>query len=114
VALAATLPLRPLRSGAWAPQWHRLPGDARLGFLWRFGYREAWAKVERLVAGWCTRDDTSFQASAVHLCADVAGLHVDELRVADFVHRGTVARWDQEDAEVLDLVEGTASGSSGN
>jgi hypothetical protein len=30
-------------------------------FLWHFGYREAWAKVGRLVAGWCTREGVSFQ-----------------------------------------------------
>jgi hypothetical protein len=53
------------------------------------------------------------QISELHLCADVAGMHVDALRVADFVHRGTIARWAQEDAEVLDLLEDEAMGIEG-
>lgn len=73
-------------------------------FLWRFGYRQAWEKVERLLATWCTRAGALYQVSELHLCADVAGLALDELQVADFVHRGTVARWAQEDAAILDLV----------
>src|SRR5262249_21701529 len=70
-------------------------------FLWRFGYQQAWAKVERLLVSWADRAGMSFQVSELHLCADVAGLHMDALRVADFVHRGAVARWTQEDAGLL-------------
>src|SRR5262249_14844247 len=80
-------------------------------FLWRFGYRQAWAKVERLLASWANRAGISFQVSELHLCADVAGLHVDALRVADFLHRGTVARWTQEDAELLEVVPHKVLGS---
>jgi hypothetical protein len=36
---------------------------------------------------------------------------VDTLRVAEFVHRGTVARWAQEDAELLDVMESTEPGT---
>ncbi len=72
-------------------------------FLWRFGYRQAWSRVERLLTSWCTRAGVTFQVSELHLCADIAGVDVDELQVSDFVHRGRIARWRLEDAEVLDF-----------
>jgi hypothetical protein len=72
-------------------------------FLWRFGYQQAWSKVERLLTSWCTRAGVTFQVSELHLCADVAGVDVDELRAGDFVHRGRIARWRLEDAEILEL-----------
>jgi hypothetical protein len=74
-------------------------------FLWRFGHCAAWDKVERLVGSWCTGAGASYQVSEVHLCADVAGLDVDALRPGDFVHRGRVARWRLDDAELLELVQ---------
>src|SRR5262245_16213635 len=85
-------------------------GRVTLGstFLWRFGYRQAWARVARLIRSWAAAQDAGvdlrFQVSELHLCADVAGLAIHALEVADFVHRGTVTRWTQEDAEILALV----------
>ncbi len=100
-------------------------------FLWQFGYRRAWALVERVVAAWVVsrevpdqtpkvkrlmrdlrrkyHDDSGllpprFQVSELHLCADVAGMNVADLDVSEFVHRGTVARWYLDDAEVLEAV----------
>jgi hypothetical protein len=100
-------------------------------FLWQFGPRRAWSFVERVVGRWVVRaeDDTQqpnaqrwlrqrrhafhddsgllparFQVSELHLCADVAGLNAAELDVSAFVHRGTVARWYLEDAEVFRAV----------
>jgi hypothetical protein len=93
-------------------------------FLWRFGYRQAWAKVATLVASWCaststpsrgpqlpgrtggerSAPDVTFQVSELHLCADIAGLLADELDPEHFMHRGRVARWVQEDADILDVL----------
>src|SRR5262249_3806381 len=81
-------------------------------FLWRCGYRQAWTKVERLLASWVDRAGVGFQMSELHLCADAAGPHLHALRVAEFVHRGTIARWTQEDAELLEVVpDQVAAGS---
>lgn len=100
-------------------------------FLWQFGPRRAWSFVERVVGQWVIRqedgdltpgerrrfrtqrralhDDAGllpahFQVSEVHLCADVAGLNAADLDVSAFVHRGTVARWYLDDAEVFEAI----------
>lgn len=100
-------------------------------FLWQFGYRRAWSLVEPVVGRWVVRrevpdqapkvkrlmrdmrrkyhDDSGllpphFQVSELHLCADVAGMNVADLDVDEFVHRGTVARWYLDDAEVFEAV----------
>lgn len=95
-------------------------------FLWRYGYRQAWAKTAQLIASWCAGSqqaivtgadaagaagakpielpNVSFQVSELHLCADISGLSVDALDAEQFVHRGRVARWVQEDADVLELM----------
>src|SRR5262249_28133554 len=88
--------------------------------LWRFGYRQAWAKVRRLLERWAGTDPgqdgpgataveapraLTYQVSELHLCADVAGQEVDALRREDFVHRGTIATWHANDAQLLDLLE---------
>jgi hypothetical protein len=81
-------------------------------FLWQFGPRRAWSFVERVLARWIVRRDEetglllppSFQVSELHLCADVAGMNAADLQVSAFVHRGTVARWYLDDAEVFEAV----------
>jgi hypothetical protein len=75
-------------------------------FLWRVGARQAWAKVEHLLLRWCdqARTPARFQVSELHLCADVSGLAADALDPEQFVHRGRVARWVQEDADVLEVM----------
>src|SRR5262249_30436826 len=55
-----------------------------------------------------TSKPLSYQVSELHLCADVAGQGVDALRREDFVHRGSIACWHANDAQLLDLVEGPA------
>lgn len=100
-------------------------------FLWQYGHKRAWAMVERVVAPWVVRQEfpdqtprvkrwmrdlrrqyhdgsgllpPRFQVSELHLCADVAGQNVADLNVSEFVHRGTVARWYLDDAEVFEAV----------
>jgi hypothetical protein len=73
-------------------------------FLWQHGYRTAWALVRAFLAPLCEAG-TWFQASEVHLCADIAGVHLDKLRDVQFVTRSQVARWHKEDALVLHIAE---------
>jgi len=88
--------------------------------LWRYGYRRAWGTVCALLERWADTDSTeetsdlaaadapnalTYQVSELHLCADVAGHEVDALRREDFVHRGSIATWHANDAQLLDLLE---------
>jgi hypothetical protein len=80
-------------------------------FLWRFGYRQAWAKAHAVIGTW-VEELHGYQMSELHLCADVAGLNIASLRGEEFVHRGAVSRWHLEDAEILELVEERAAEQS--
>ncbi len=100
-------------------------------FLWQFGAQRAWSFVEPVLERWVVRredddldavtkrklrnqrkvlhDDAGllparFQVSELHLCADVAGVNAADLDTAAFVHRGTVARWYLDDAEVFQAI----------
>lgn len=73
-------------------------------FLWRHGYRQAWALVEAFLAPLC-ESGTWFQVSEVHPCADIAGVAIATLKDAHFVTRAQVVRWHQDDALILELAE---------
>ena len=71
-------------------------------FLWRRGYRDAWDRTETFLRR-LFQKDTWFQTSEIHLCADVAGLAVDQLQEKAFVTRSQVKRWHLDDALVMHL-----------
>ncbi len=73
-------------------------------FLWRHGYLLAWELVEDFLRPLFTKD-TWFQASELHVCADIAGLGVATLHDAHFVTRAQVVRWHKDDALVMDIQE---------
>jgi hypothetical protein len=86
-------------------------GRVRLSadFLWRFGYRQAWQHVRSLLESWASLDHgpLTFQVSELHLCVDVAGQEIDQLRRDAFVHRGVVTSWHVHDAQLLELAAQT-------
>jgi len=81
-----------------------ITAEARLSssFLWEFGYRQAWEIVKSVLA---EMGDFTYQVSTLHLCVDMSGVHVDKLRRRDFVGRGHVTRWYDENAVMVDVVE---------
>jgi hypothetical protein len=78
-------------------------------FLWEFGYRQAWEQVKALMR---EIGDFSYQISEIHLCVDVAGMLVDRLKRQEFVGRGHITRWHEEDALIVDLAERRRKGEN--
>jgi hypothetical protein len=97
----------------------------RADFLWRFGYRQAWAQVQALLDEWAADErkvesqagveggSPRLQVSELHLCADMAGMAVDRLQRGEFVHRGTITSWHVSDAQLVELIPQTDGARTG-